>query len=139
MVNTHKRIDKKEGKGFYEYPTEGRKHLWEGWHTIYPQQSDYDEEMVGKRLLFSMVIDSYKCLYSGVLKGQRDADIGSILDLGFPIYTRGIFSYIDYIGAENFKDYAAVLAQKFGARFQLPQTLLQRIEKAGNNRVFYKN
>lgn len=139
IVNTHKRVSKKEGKGFYDYPKEGRKHLWEEWPTIYPQQTEYDEEEIGKRLLFAMVIDSYKCLDSGVLKEPRDADIGSILGLGFPIYTGGVMSYIDYVGAQEFKDYAAGLAKKYGERFQLPKSLLERIEKAGSNRVFYKN
>lgn len=139
IVNTHKRISKKEGKGFYEYPKDGKKYLWEEWPNIYPLQTGYDEEEVGKRLLFSMVIDSYRCLDSGVLKEPRDADIGSILGLGFPIYTGGVISYIDYIGAQEFKDYAAVLAKKYGERFQLPESLLERIEKAGSNRVFYNN
>ncbi|MBA6152368.1 3-hydroxyacyl-CoA dehydrogenase NAD-binding domain-containing protein [Gelidibacter maritimus] len=139
IVHTHKRPGKKEGKGFYDYPKEGKKHLWKEWSTIYPQQTKYNEEEIGKRLLFSMVIDSYRCLDSGVLTEPRDADIGSILGLGFPIYTGGVMSYIDYIGGQQFKDYAAGLAEKYGERFQLPESLIERIEKAGNNRVFYKN
>lgn len=138
-VHTHKRPGKKEGKGFYEYPEGAKKHLWHEWSTIYPTVANYDEEEIGRRLLFAMVIDSYKCLESGVLREAKDADIGSILGLGFPIHTGGVMSYIDYIGAQEFKDYAALLAKKHGARFQLPESLIERIEKAGTNRVFYKN
>ena len=76
---------------------------------------------------------------SGVLKEPKDADVGSILGLGFPIYTGGVMSYIDYIGAQQFKDYAAFLTENHGERFQLPETLLERIQKAGAGRVFYKN
>jgi 3-hydroxyacyl-CoA dehydrogenase/enoyl-CoA hydratase/3-hydroxybutyryl-CoA epimerase len=43
---------------------------------------------VGRRLLFAMVIDAY-CLDSGVLQEPKDADVGSILGLGFPIHTGG--------------------------------------------------
>lgn len=139
IVHTHKRPGKKEGKGFYDYPKGAKKHLWKEWSTIYSTVEDYDEEEIGRRLLFAMVIDAYKCLDSGVLKEAKDADIGSILGLGFPIHTGGVMSYIDYIGAQEFKDYAAVLAKKYGERFQLPESLLERIEKAGTNRVFYKN
>jgi 3-hydroxyacyl-CoA dehydrogenase/enoyl-CoA hydratase/3-hydroxybutyryl-CoA epimerase len=57
-------------------------------------QASYDEEEVGRRLLFAMVIDAYKCLDSGVLQEPKDADI---LGLGFP-HTGGVMSYIDYIG-----------------------------------------
>lgn len=139
IVHTHKRPGKKEGKGFYDYPKGAKKHLWKEWSTIYPTIEDYDEEEIGRRLLFAMVIDAYKCLDSGVLKEAKDADVGSILGLGFPIHTGGVMSYIDYIGAQEFKDYADFLAQKHGERFQLPESLLERIEKAGTNRVFYKN
>ncbi|HUH29678.1 3-hydroxyacyl-CoA dehydrogenase NAD-binding domain-containing protein, partial [Gelidibacter sp.] len=139
IVHTHKRPGKKEGHGFYDYPKDAKKHLWKEWSTIYPTIENYDEEEIGRRLLFAMVIDSYKCLDSGVLKEAKDADIGSILGLGFPIHTGGVMSYIDYIGAQEFKDYAAFLAKKHGERFQLPESLIERIEKAGTNRVFYKN
>ncbi|AUC85307.1 enoyl-CoA hydratase [Polaribacter sp. ALD11] len=139
IVTTHQRTGKKEGKGFYEYPKGAKKYLWKEWSTIYPVKAAYDEEEVGKRLLFAMVIDSYKCLDSGVLTAPKDADIGSILGLGFPIYTGGVMSYIDYIGAQQFKEYAAGLAEKHGERFQLPESLLERIKEAGTGRVFYKN
>lgn len=139
IVHTHKRPGKKEGRGFYEYPKGVKKYIWEEWSRIYPTVEDYDEGEIGRRLLFAMVIDSYKCLDSGVLNDPRDADIGSILGLGFPIHTGGVMSYIDYIGAQEFRDYAAVLANKHGERFQLPASLLERIEKAGSQRVYYKN
>ena len=139
IVHTHKRLGKKEGQGFYDYPKDAKKHLWKEWSTIYPSIEAYDEEEVGRRLLFAMVIDSYKCLDSSVLKEAKDADIGSILGIGFPIHTGGVMSYIDYIGAQAFQTYAAFLAEKHGARFQLPESLLQRIQDAGTNRVFYKN
>ncbi|MEO5789365.1 3-hydroxyacyl-CoA dehydrogenase NAD-binding domain-containing protein [Gelidibacter sp.] len=139
IVTKHQRTGKKEGKGFYDYPKGEKKHLWKEWAAIYPVQTDYDEEEIGRRLLFAMVIDSYKCLDSGVLKEPKDADVGSILGLGFPIYTGGVMSYIDYIGAQEFKDYAAFLTERHGERFQLPETLLERIQNAGTNRVFYRN
>lgn len=139
IVTTHQRTGKKEGKGFYEYPKGEKKYIWKEWATIFPDQTEYDEEEIGRRLLFAMVIDSYKCLESGVLKEPKDADVGSVLGLGFPIYTGGVMSYIDYIGAQEFKDYAAFLTKKHGERFQLPESLLERIQKAGTDRVFYKN
>src|SRR5690606_25117877 len=90
IVHTHKRPGKKEGKGFYDYPKGAKKHLWKEWSTVYSTVEDYDGEEIGRRLLFAMVIDAYKCLDSGVLKEAKDADIGSILGLGFPIRTGGV-------------------------------------------------
>jgi 3-hydroxyacyl-CoA dehydrogenase/enoyl-CoA hydratase/3-hydroxybutyryl-CoA epimerase len=94
---------------------------------------------VGRRLLFAMVIDSYKCLDSGVLQEPKDADVGSILGLGFPIHTGGVMSYIDYIGAKEFALYSTKLEMKYGERFKMPESLKERIKNAGNNRVFYEN
>ncbi|MGO4820659.1 MULTISPECIES: 3-hydroxyacyl-CoA dehydrogenase NAD-binding domain-containing protein [unclassified Flavobacterium] len=139
IIEIHGRTGKKEGKGFYDYPKEGRKSIWKEWATIYPTQTDFDEEEIGRRLFFAMVIDSYKCLDSGVIREPKDADVGSILGLGFPIHTGGVMSYIDYVGAAEFAAYSKKLALKYGERFQLPESLKERIKIAGTNRVFYKN
>ncbi|EIA08536.1 3-hydroxyacyl-CoA dehydrogenase NAD-binding domain-containing protein [Flavobacterium frigoris] len=139
IIEVNGRTGKKEGKGFYDYPKDGRKAIWKEWATIYPTHTDYNEEEIGKRLLFSMVIDSYKCLDSGVIREPKDADVGSILGLGFPIHTGGVMSYIDYVGAKAFAVYSEKLQLKYGERFTLPESLKERIEKVGSGRVFYNN
>ncbi|MEZ7504572.1 3-hydroxyacyl-CoA dehydrogenase NAD-binding domain-containing protein [Flavobacterium sp. Arc2] len=139
IIETHGRTGKKEGRGLYDYPKGEKKSIWKEWSKIYPPQASYDEEEVGKRLLFAMVIDAYKCLDSGVLQEPKDADVGSILGLGFPIHTGGVMSYIDYVGAKEFALYSAELESKYGARFKMPESLKERIKNAGNNRVFYEN
>jgi len=139
IVKIHGRTGKKEGKGFYDYPVDEKKSIWKKWLTIYPVQSSYNEEKIGRRLLFSMVIDAYKCLDSGVIKEPKDADVGSILGLGFPIHTGGVMSYIDYIGGNEFVAYSLQLEKEFGERFKLPESLINRVKNAGNKRVFYKN
>jgi len=139
ITQVYRRTGKKEGQGFYDYPINGKKTIWKEWAVIYPPQSSFDEEEVGRRLLFAMVIDSYKCLDTGVLREPKDADVGSILGLGFPIHTGGVMSYIDYIGAEEFALYSEKLEHQYGERFQLAESLKERIKKAGTHRVFYKN
>jgi 3-hydroxyacyl-CoA dehydrogenase/enoyl-CoA hydratase/3-hydroxybutyryl-CoA epimerase len=139
ITETQGRTGKKEGKGFYDYPKGEKKSIWKEWSKIYPPQASYDEEEVGRRLLFVMVIDAYKCLDSGVLQEAKDADVGSILGLGFPIHTGGVMSYIDYLGAKEFALYSAKLEAKYGERFKMPESLRERIKNAGDGRVFYKN
>ncbi|SEA38964.1 3-hydroxyacyl-CoA dehydrogenase / enoyl-CoA hydratase / 3-hydroxybutyryl-CoA epimerase [Flavobacterium gillisiae] len=139
IIETHGRTGKKEGKGFYDYPINEKKSIWKEWSKIYPPQASYDEEEVGRRLLFAMVIDAYKCLDSGVLQEPKDADVGSILGLGFPIHTGGVMSYIDYVGAKEFALYSAKLEAKYGERFKIPESLQERIKSAGTGRVFYEN
>jgi len=139
IVKKYGRTGKKEGKGFYDYPKGNKKHIWSEWANIFPVNKEYDEEEVGKRLLFAMVLDAWKCIESGVIREPKDADIGSVLGLGFPIHTGGVMSYIDYVGAPYFAEYSTRLALKHGERFKMPESLKERIEKAGNNRIFYKN
>ncbi|CAM3022619.1 3-hydroxyacyl-CoA dehydrogenase NAD-binding domain-containing protein [Flavobacterium frigoris] len=139
ITETHGRTGKKEGKGFYDYPINEKKSIWKEWSKIYPPQASYDEEEVGRRLLFAMVIDAYKCLDSGVLQEPKDADVGSILGLGFPLHTGGVMSYIDYVGAKEFALYSAKLETKYGERFKIPESLQERIKSAGTGRVFYEN
>lgn len=139
FIKKYHRIGKKEKAGFYEYPENEKKYLWKGWETIFPSKTDFDEDEIGKRLLFSMVIDAYKCLDSGVIKEAKDADVGSVLGFGFPIYTGGVLSYIDYVGGIEFVEFSKKLALKFGERFLLPTSLKQRIIKADNKRIFHKN
>ena len=136
LINDHGRIGKKVGKGFYEYPEGGKKHFWKELANIFPVNPEFDEEEVGRRLLFAMAIDSYKCLDSGVLKASKDGDVGSVLGLGFPMHTGGVLSYIDYIGGQEFSSYSKKLATKFGDQFKLPESLEKRIAEAGNGRVF---
>lgn len=45
------------------------------------------------------------CLY-GTLKEPKNADIGSILNLVFPIYIKGVMSYIEYIGVKESEGFA---------------------------------
>lgn len=139
IIKKHHRTGKKERKGFYEYPKGEKKFIWKTWETIFPVKKEYDEEEIGKRLLFTMALDSYKCLDSNVIKEPKDADVGSVLGLGFPIHTGGVLSYIDYVGAQEFATYSEKLTQKHGERFNLPQSLKNRIKDAVSNRVFYKN
>ena len=129
---------KKTGKGFYEYPEGGKKHIWKEWANIFPVNKEFDEEEVGRRLLFAMAADTCRCLDTGVLRSSKDGDVGSILGLGFPAYTGGVLSYIDFIGGEEFLSYSKKLAAKHGERFELPAGIVKRIEEANGSNVFAK-
>lgn len=131
MVDEHGREGKKAGKGFYDYPDGGKKHLWPGLSELFPPKEDaVDAETVGKRLLHIMALESYRCLEEGVLRSTRDGDIGSLTGIGFPPYTGGVFSYIDYVGPSTFVAECDDFANRFGQRFQVPDSLRERAERA---------
>jgi 3-hydroxyacyl-CoA dehydrogenase/enoyl-CoA hydratase/3-hydroxybutyryl-CoA epimerase len=83
IIETHKELVKKEGQGFMIIQNE-KKSIWKEWATIYPRKTAMMKRKWAKTAV-AMVIDSYKCLDSGVIREPKDA--GWILGLGFPVYT----------------------------------------------------
>jgi 3-hydroxyacyl-CoA dehydrogenase / enoyl-CoA hydratase / 3-hydroxybutyryl-CoA epimerase len=124
MVEKLGRMGRKNSKGFYDYPPEGRKSLWPGLAQHWPVKAEQpDVEEVKKRLLFVQSVDTARCLEEGVLTDPRDGDLGSILGWSFPTWTGGATSYIDTVGSKNFVTECDRLAQRYGARFTPPKSL----------------
>ncbi len=115
------RKGKKHGKGFYEYPKEGKKFLWPGSRQSIPpaaQQPDVDE--VKKRLLYVQAVETVRCLEEGVVTEPADADIGSILGWGYPAWTGGTLSFVETVGLKAFVAECDRLAAAYGPRFEVP-------------------
>ena len=124
LVENHQRTGKKDGAGFYDYPKGGQKKLWAGLKEIFPPKPGaIEEEEVKKRLLHRQVLESYRCLDEGVLRSTTDGDIGSILGWGFPIFTGGALSYIDYVGIDNFIEDCDRFKAAYGEHWEVPQSL----------------
>lgn len=124
LVNNHERKGKKWGKGFYDYPEGGKKKLWPGLKELYNSNVDtLDKETVGKRILHRQALEAYRCLEEGVLRSTTDGDIGSVLGWGFPIYTGGALSYIDFVGMDQFIQDCDAFAETFGPRWAVPDSL----------------
>jgi 3-hydroxyacyl-CoA dehydrogenase/enoyl-CoA hydratase/3-hydroxybutyryl-CoA epimerase len=125
------REGKKVGQGFYDYPKGEKKRLWSGLKELFSENIDaVDAETVGKRLLHIMALESYRCLDEGVLRSSTDGDLGSMLGLGFPPYTGGVLSYIDFVGVDTFVKECDDFAERFGARFLVPDSL-RKMAKEG--------
>ena len=77
------------------------------------------------RMLFAEALETQKCLDEGVLTSTADANIGSIMGIGFPPWTGGTAQYIvGYPGGkEGFVARARELAAKYGDRFTPPDSL----------------
>ncbi|MEM8901039.1 MAG: 3-hydroxyacyl-CoA dehydrogenase NAD-binding domain-containing protein, partial [Bacteroidota bacterium] len=124
LVENDGRKGKKAGAGFYDYPDKGKKKLWPGLKEKYNSKLEtLDKETVGKRILHRQALESYRCLEEGVLRSTMDGDIGSILGWGFPIYTGGALSYIDYVGMKQFIDDCDDFENRFGVRWKVPDSL----------------
>ncbi|MFE4513048.1 3-hydroxyacyl-CoA dehydrogenase NAD-binding domain-containing protein [Kitasatospora sp. NPDC056783] len=137
MVDEFGRPGRSGGAGFYEYGEDGKRgRLWPGLLEHFGASSgapsDVPFEDLKERMLFSEALDSVRCLEEGVLTSVADANVGSILGIGFPAWTGGVFQYINGYrgGPAGFAARARELAAAYGERFA-PPALLERVAAEG--------
>jgi 3-hydroxyacyl-CoA dehydrogenase/enoyl-CoA hydratase/3-hydroxybutyryl-CoA epimerase len=118
------RLGKKAKAGFYDYPEPGQKHLWAGLSELFPIAKEQPNlEEVKTRLLYRQALETVRCYEEGVIRTKLDADLGSILAWGFPPYTGGTLSFVDFVGIEKFVTECDRLADTYGERFRPTQKL----------------
>lgn len=133
MVDEFGRTGRSGGAGFYEYDEEGRRtRLWPGLreHFTRPGHRIPFRDMQ-ERMLFSEALDAVRLLEEGVLTSVADANVGSLLGIGFPGWTGGVLQYINGYdgGLPGFVARARELAERYGERFTPPALLLEKAEK----------
>ncbi|MBV9421953.1 MAG: enoyl-CoA hydratase/isomerase family protein [Solirubrobacterales bacterium] len=139
MLDEFVRPGRLEGAGFYEYDENGKRtRLWPGLRDAFPPVEDPSTISLNdleERMLFIESIEAVKCLDEGVIESVADANIGSILGIGFPGWTGGVLQYINGYhhpvhgtGPAAFVARARELAASYGERFEPPASL---VEKAG--------
>lgn len=128
---TNGRSGRKTSQGFYNYGE--NKELW---HDPALPSKDPSAEMdtISRRLLHVMALDSYRCLDEGILTDPSDGDLGSTLGIGFPVYTGGVFSYLDQVGLAQFVQDCESFSDK-GEQWEIPASLVKLAEKKF---TFYK-
>ncbi|WP_128979552.1 3-hydroxyacyl-CoA dehydrogenase NAD-binding domain-containing protein [Streptomyces roseicoloratus] len=149
MVDEFGRPGRSGGAGFYEYGEDGKRgRLWPGLrehfgpsgdrapgdHGTGPE-ADVPFRDMQERMLFAEALDTVRLLEEGVLTSVADANIGSILGIGFPAWTGGVLQYVNGYegGLAGFVERARELAATYGERFTPPALL---VEKAGRGEVF---
>ncbi|MEV7238607.1 3-hydroxyacyl-CoA dehydrogenase NAD-binding domain-containing protein [Streptomyces sp. NPDC051020] len=133
MVDEFGRTGRSGGAGFYDYDEDGKRAgLWPGLRTHFTRtDADVPFEDMKERMLFSEALDSVRCLEENVLISVADANIGSIMGIGFPPWTGGVLQYINGYegGLPGFVARARELAEKYGDRFLPPALLVEKAEK----------
>jgi len=135
MVDEFARPGRAGRAGFYEYTPEGKRlGLWPGLVEHFaPGDPAHPAHGIpfadlGERMLFAEAIDSVNCLDEGVLRSVGEANVGSILGIGFPPWTGGVLQYIEGYpgGVAGFVARARDLAGRYGERFTPPASLVER-------------
>jgi len=133
MVETFDRKGKRYGKGFYDYPRDAKKHLWEGLAEHFPPAAEQPPVAeLKKRFLVIQALETARCFEEGVLTHAEDADIGSIFGWGFPPWTGGTLSYVDTVGIREFVAECDRLAERCGGRFAVSDWLRERAASGHN-------
>ncbi|HVE51888.1 MAG TPA: 3-hydroxyacyl-CoA dehydrogenase NAD-binding domain-containing protein [Ramlibacter sp.] len=146
MVKKLERFGRKNGKGFYEYPADGKKRLWPELAKHFPpdpkllygegEDKRAKEDEIKKRLLYVQAVDTVRCLEANVLTNPQDGDVGSIMGLGFAPQTGGAVSLIDQVGVKTFVAECDDFAKKYGPQFEVPKMLR---DMAAKGQSFYGN
>lgn len=133
MVDEFERPGRKSGRGFYDYAEDGSKAgLWPGLveHYVRADHGIPFEDMMD-RMLIAQSLDSIACLDEGVLRTVADANIGSIMGIGYPAWTGGVLQFVNQFdgGLAGFVDRADELRALYGDRFIVPPSLRARSER----------
>ncbi len=133
MVDEFGRKGRSGGAGFYEYGEDGKRtRLWPGLTEHFTKDGhEIPFEDMKERMLFAEALETVKCFDEGVLRSVPDANIGSIMGIGFPPWTGGVIQYIEGYegGLPGFVARARELAQRYGDHFQPPASLVAKAEK----------
>jgi len=134
MTEKLNRLGRANGKGFYEYPDNGKKYLWPELQKHFPPtKNPLSQNKMIERMLFVQVIETIRCYEENVVTSVEDANIGSIFGWGFAPFKGGTLQFVNNYGIQEFEKQAQKLAKNYGKRFSPPKLL---IEMATNNQIF---
>jgi 3-hydroxyacyl-CoA dehydrogenase / enoyl-CoA hydratase / 3-hydroxybutyryl-CoA epimerase len=130
MVLEFQRPGRSGGAGFYEYDAGQRTRLWPGLAEHFgPSRPDAIPFVdMKERLLFVEALETVRCFDEGVITSVPDANIGSIMGIGFPPWTGGVMQFINGYpgGPAGFIARATELADRYGDRFAVPASLIAK-------------
>ncbi|MFE6779615.1 3-hydroxyacyl-CoA dehydrogenase NAD-binding domain-containing protein [Streptomyces sp. NPDC057702] len=134
MVVEFERPGRSGGAGFYDYVDGKRAGLWPGLREHFGPADGAPEipfEDLKERMLFAEALETVRCVEEGVLTSVADANIGSILGIGFPAWTGGVLQYVNGYegGLPGFVARARALQAAYGERFAPPALLVDTAER----------
>ncbi|WP_018682986.1 3-hydroxyacyl-CoA dehydrogenase NAD-binding domain-containing protein [Actinokineospora enzanensis] len=130
MIDEFDRKGRAAGAGFYEYDEDGKRAgLWPGLREHFGTgTATLPFADMQERMLFAEALETVKCFDEGVLRTVPDANVGSLLGIGFPPWTGGVVQYMHGYpgGLKGFVARAEELAERYGDRFRPPASLVAK-------------
>lgn len=127
MIEEFGRFGRTSGGAFYEFENGKRTRLWPGLEEHF-RKPGYEIPFtdIVERMLFAETIEALRTFDEGVMTSIPDANVGSLLGIGFPGWTGGVINYVNgYAGGlEGFVARATELADRYGDRFQVPAAIV---------------
>jgi len=118
MVDELGRTGRSGGAGFYDYVDGRRRGLWPGLAELAPHTPvETGVEYLAFRLLAVQAAEVARALDEGILKRQRDAEIGAVLGLGFSPPSGGPLAWMDRQGLAGLVERLDALASSHGVRY----------------------
>jgi 3-hydroxyacyl-CoA dehydrogenase / enoyl-CoA hydratase / 3-hydroxybutyryl-CoA epimerase len=97
-----------------------------------PHGGSVRERDVRDRLLYIQALETVRIMEEGVLGSAADANLGSILGIGFAPWTGGTLQFVASEGAAAFVARADFLADTYGERFR-PTARLREMAAQGRS------
>lgn len=113
-----KRLGKKTKRGFYVYKGKKKEPDQEVYSLLkIKPQSQLTKDEIAMRCVLPMLSEAKRCLDEGIIRSERDGDIGAIFGIGFPPFLGGPFTYMESLGEEKLAALMKQYAEKYGDRF----------------------
>ncbi|MFC8663044.1 3-hydroxyacyl-CoA dehydrogenase NAD-binding domain-containing protein [Streptomyces sp. NPDC057199] len=131
LMDEFHRAGRSTGAGFHDYADGRRAGLWPGLAEHFPATPGaVPFQDLKDRLLFCEALESVRCLDEKVLRSTADANVGSILGIGYPCWSGGVIQFVNGYpgGIGAFVARARELADRYGDRFAPPASLVALAE-----------
>jgi len=132
------RSGRRAGGGFFDWPSNGPRKPWPGLSALLPVSAAQPEpEAIRLRLLAAEAREALHCLEEGVIRSADDADLASVLGLGFSKAEGGVLGWVEHFGFQAFIEALDHLAETHGDRFS-PSPWLRALASRADGLGLYR-
>ncbi len=132
------RSGRRAGGGFFDWPSDGPRKPWPGLNAFFPVSALQPEpEAIRLRLLAAEAHEALRCLEEGVIRNADDADLASVLGLGFSKAEGGVLGWAEHFGLQALIEALDHLAETHGDRF-LPSPWLRALAARADGLGLYR-